>query len=156
MSWAFRAAGSLQGRGEGGLPRVVAAEVERSGQVTEKCRGRIHRVLSLITGRGPEWGKESWKTLGFCWLSGSREHPRNCRREGPGVCVVCEKTSWVLYLELRGEIWAAMEIWKVPASRGHYMAGASEVAPEWRRAELRGAQSSEDSISSGKTPPKEI
>lgn len=61
-----------------------------------------------------------------------------------------------MYLELRGEIWAAMEIGKLPASRGHYVAGASEVAPEQRRAELRGPQSSEDSISSGETPPREI
>lgn len=49
-----------------------------------------------------------------------------------------------------------MEIGKVLASRGHYVAGASEVAPEQRRAELPGPQSSEDSVSSGETPPKEI
>lgn len=56
--------------------REVAAEVERSGKVTEQCRGRIHRGLSLVTGRGPECGKESRETLGFClveWIQGTRK-----------------------------------------------------------------------------------
>lgn len=62
--------------------RVVAAEVERSGKVTEQCRGRIHRGLSLITGRGPEWGKESRKTLGFCLVEWIRGTPKELQAWG--------------------------------------------------------------------------
>lgn len=113
--------GDVRGRGEGGLDSGVATDVKEA----DRLQNRVEIVISYWEGAGVGEGS-SRKTLGFLLMDGGSTHwhmgnPKGASgwgRESWFTGSTCPLGSWILHLDLRREMWARVETWKAPASRG--------------------------------------